>query len=74
MSEAALAPKMGPVSEDERTELGKWNLSRNRFRPSGFADPKLIVSLLNRPSENFATVEYVIVRALRAGTPLEKLL
>ena len=74
MSEAALAPRMGPVSEDERTELEKWYLSRDRFRPSCFADPELIVSLVRRPSENFATVEYVLVRARRAGVKLEDLL
>ena len=74
MSEAALAPKVGPATEGEWAELKEWCRNRNRFRPTGFADPKLIQSIRCEESQNFAVVDYVIIRAPRAGVPLEKLL
>ena len=74
MTVSAPAPKMGPATEGEWAELKEWCRNRNRFRPSGFADPELIGSIVCEESQNYAVVDYVLVRALRAGVPLEKLL
>ena len=66
MSEAALAPKMGPVTEEERAAIEKW-------RTVNYGDMSLARSLDSvRAWERPAT--YILVRALRAGVPLEKLL
>ena len=66
MSEAALAPKMGPVTEEERAAIEKWRSTTPK-------DPSLETSLdMVRAWERAGA--YTFIRALRAGVPLEKLL
>lgn len=65
MSEAALAPKVGPVTEEERATFEKWV-------SAAYQDVPLAVSLYRQPSKRPAA--YLFVRALRAGAKLEDLL
>ena len=65
MSEAALAPKMGPATEEERAAFVAW---RNSTAPS---DAALHLSI---SKETGISAQYIFIRALRASVPLEKLL
>jgi hypothetical protein len=65
VSEAALAPTMGPATEEERKEAFRWLLSST-------SDRELWVSL---EEEEFRSAwTYVLIRARRAGAKLEDLL
>jgi hypothetical protein len=62
---SAPAPKMGKVSDDELAAIRRWH-------DGWLTDNGLWNSL---PGVNpCQSSEYIIVRALRAGVPLEKLL
>ena len=65
MSEAALAPTMGPITEEEKAAVLRWLDSACR-------DPALLASTdaMDIQSE----LGYVLVRARRAGAKLEDLL
>ena len=66
MSEAALAPRMGPITEEERAAIEKW-------RATNYKDMPLARSLESvRAWERSAT--YILIRACRAGAKLEDLL
>jgi hypothetical protein len=66
VSEAALAPKMGPVTEEELAALEKWRSTTPK-------DPSLETSLeMVRAWERAGA--YTFIRALRAGVKLEDLL
>ena len=67
MSEAALAPTMGPVTEEESAALKRWH-------KGALGDPELWKSLPSVGPHPSDDIDYVLVRALRAGVPLEKLL
>ena len=60
------APKMGPVTKKELSELSRW-------RRGDIMDGRLWKSLTASVTQNPPMV-YLLVRALRAGVPLEKLL
>ena len=62
---SAPAPKMGPATDDELAAIRRW-------RDGWLTDNKLWNSL---PGVSLSlSSEYIIVRALRAGVPLEDLL
>ena len=65
MSEAALAPTMGPITEEEKAAVLRW-------LDSACSDPALLASIDAMDIES--ELAYVLVRALRARVPLEKLL
>ncbi len=70
MSEAALAPKMGPVTDAEWRDAEAWN------RDPLTVDTALWQSIYRRMPGDLRSVliRYILVRALRAHVPLEKLL
>jgi hypothetical protein len=60
------APKKGPPSGAERREIEKWWMAE--YRDKYLARSLEEHALVERPAS------YLLVRALRAGVPLEKLL
>ena len=67
MSEAALAPKMGPVTEEEKAAVRAW------WATVPPTDVELSESLAADPLPHHLA-NYVIIRARRAGAKLEDLL
>ena len=67
MSEAALAPKMGPITEEEKVACETWLAAQS-------GDYKLWYSILDDEQITEDCARYILVRALRAHVPLEKLL
>jgi hypothetical protein len=67
VSEAALAPKMGPITEEERQAVLKWDglLAEDTQLQDSIAEEETLWGI---------TASYVLVRALRAGAKLEDLL
>ena len=63
---SAPAPKMGPTSDDEYAAIEKWRVVH-------YEDLSLARSIGERPHGE-RPAAYILVRALRAGVPLEKLL
>ena len=66
MSEAALAPKMGKVSDEENATFVRWVTTT-------YKDRVLAHSLTHFEGKE-RTMAYLFVRALRAGAKLEDLL
>ena len=69
MSEAALAPTMGPITEEERRLILAWH-------DTGSKDIQCRDSIIDEDTlwESEIRGAYVLVRALRAGAKLEDLL
>ena len=75
MTVNAPAPKMGRVSAEEWAECNAWSLSLARDRElwESVSRPEIYGTMVFIDPERAKSI-YIIVRALRAGVPLEKLL